>query len=456
MSITIYKSESHVDWDALGVGVTTGLGGSSGGTAILPENIITGLGVSNQVAIFSGDHMISGFSGFTYAIDHGTIYDDWFLPSYGLLDAMYVNLYSPAVGGFSNEIYWSATETPYYSDFYGWSWNFSTGLPAPLPKSESHRVRACRSFTTTDIYSLRDVGPAGGLIFHIIDNGGGSFTYFECAPTDQSTGSIWSNILTEVGTDAQDQIDFTNGSTLAIIGQPGHTISAAKLCNDLIIYEEDSAGIGYLRVIIPEKTVETNVVYYDEATGLFSYGEVETDTLWEMLTPGVYTTKYIAGNTTIKNGSNSGANQNNLYFYASDAAGTPGQNWTGGNLYLQPGTGYGSGSRGVIQLNTNTAYFGLGVPSWNLLLEATSVAGDNAPSLTIKGSDPHQTGSPPSGDWNGGDLILKAGAGCGSGVTGKIFIGTGSAGTNPLAGSGTGTSILLYNRTTGEITYGDK
>jgi hypothetical protein len=61
-----------------------------------------------------------------------------------------------------------------------------------------------------------------------------------------------------------------------------------------------------------------------------------------------------------------------------------------------------------------------------------------------------------SGNNNGGDVKIWGGTLNGSGMTGKIYIGTGSAGTNPLAGSGTGTSILLYNRSTGEITFGDK
>jgi hypothetical protein len=59
-------------------------------------------------------------------------------------------------------------------------------------------------------------------------------------------------------------------------------------------------------------------------------------------------------------------------------------------------------------------------------------------------------------DWNGGNLYLYGGYPSGAGIAGKIYIGTGSAGTNPLAGAGTGTSVLYYNRTTGEITYGDK
>lgn len=38
-------------------------------------------------------------------------------------------------------------------------------------------------------YQLRDTGPAGGLIFHIVDNGNGTFTYYEAAPEDYTEGA---------------------------------------------------------------------------------------------------------------------------------------------------------------------------------------------------------------------------------------------------------------------------
>jgi hypothetical protein len=97
-------------------------------------------------------------------------------------------------------------------------------------KYGTYHVRACRSFTANaGAYALRDVGPAGGLIFYIDGT-----TYYEAAPYDQSTSKAWSNITemaiggtgTAIGTGKQ--------NTLDIINQAGHTDSAAKLCNDLI------------------------------------------------------------------------------------------------------------------------------------------------------------------------------------------------------------------------------
>lgn len=71
---------------------------------------------------------------------------------------------------------------------------------------------------------------------------------------------------------------------------------------------------------------------------------------------------------------------------------------------------------------------------------------------TKKGDVIIEGGSDQLEDVPGGDLFLYGGRGS---ITGKVYIGTGSSGRNSLAGSGTGTSILYWNRTTGEVTYGD-
>lgn len=60
-----------------------------------------------------------------------------------------------------------------------------------------------------------------------------------------------------------------------------------------------------------------------------------------------------------------------------------------------------------------------------------------------------------TGAYNGGDIFIYGGDKGSTGNVGRIFIGTGSAGVYPLVGSGTGTSVILYNRTTGQLTYGD-
>ena len=106
-------------------------------------------------------------------------------------------------------------------------------------------------------YNLRDVGPAGGLIFYINPTAGSNgWKYLEAAPGDQSTGTIWSNISSQIGTTGTDiGTGYTN--TLAIIGQAGHTSSAAKLCADLLI---SNGGIDYDDWFLPSRD-ELNHIY---------------------------------------------------------------------------------------------------------------------------------------------------------------------------------------------------
>ena len=158
------------------------------------------------------------------------VYNDWFLPSKDELNQMYINLHAEGIGDFNvNGRYWSSTE----SNIERGNWfYFSDGHAYWALKNEAYRVRACRSFTgTTGQYELRDVGPAGGLIFYIDGT-----TYYEAAPSDQSDGKLWSNITaTLIGTTGT-AIGTGKQNTLDIIAQAGHMDSAAKLCNDLEIY----------------------------------------------------------------------------------------------------------------------------------------------------------------------------------------------------------------------------
>ena len=43
------------------------------------------------------------------------------------------------------------------------------------------------------VYALRDTGPAGGLIFYVDEADEFSWDYLEAAPSDQSSGVLWSN-----------------------------------------------------------------------------------------------------------------------------------------------------------------------------------------------------------------------------------------------------------------------
>lgn len=152
---------------------------------------------------------------------------DWFLPSKDELSAMYTELKAYSVGGFANSYYWSSTEV---NNNYVNLVDFSTSYFASYWKAGTYYVRACRAFTSTTTYNLRDVGPAGGWIFWKSGN-----NYLEAAPSDQSASLAWSNITGTAVTGTGTAIGTGAANTLLIINQAGHTTSAAKLCNDLVI-----------------------------------------------------------------------------------------------------------------------------------------------------------------------------------------------------------------------------
>ncbi len=73
----------------------------------------------------------------------------------------------------------------------------------------------------------------GGVIFHLWKDSTGVEHGLIVALTDQSTAQTWSNISGLIGSPAQSSWDGL-GNSNAIIGQAGHTSSAAKLCLDLV------------------------------------------------------------------------------------------------------------------------------------------------------------------------------------------------------------------------------
>lgn len=74
----------------------------------------------------------------------------------------------------------------------------------------------------------------GGVIFHLWKDNAGVEHGLIVALTDQSTSQAWSNVTSaEIGTSAQSSWDGLSNSN-SIVGQAGHTSSAAKLCLDLV------------------------------------------------------------------------------------------------------------------------------------------------------------------------------------------------------------------------------
>jgi hypothetical protein len=182
-------------------------------------------------------------------------FSDYFLPSKDQLGLMRSELYLYSLGSFADTFYyWSSTETA--SDT-AWSQVFDSGGSGGNGyKVSTRHVRACRAFTTTTVYNIRDIGPAGGYIFWKSGN-----DYLEAAPTDQNTSQAWSNITNvAIGATAQGTgIGDGQSNTTAIIGQSSHTDSAAKLCNDLIIGGSIS---GKVDKVVGKSLVDDTVIDY--------------------------------------------------------------------------------------------------------------------------------------------------------------------------------------------------
>jgi hypothetical protein len=155
-------------------------------------------------------------------------FTDWFLPELDVLLQFYNNLKAYGIGGFNQTQYWSSSED---SSTVAYVFVMLTGIGNVRNKTGTYGVRACRTFTdSVGAYSLRDTGPAGGYIGYIAGT-----TCYEVAPSDQSTGRTWSNVTAAAVGTTSTAIGTGQANTTAIINQAGHTDSAAKLCDDLIV-----------------------------------------------------------------------------------------------------------------------------------------------------------------------------------------------------------------------------
>jgi Protein of unknown function (DUF1566) len=71
----------------------------------------------------------------------GVVYGDWFLPSKGELNQMYIN--RVAIGGFSTGYYWSSSER---GGDYAWVQYFNLGGQGNGTKTTAFYVRPVRAF----------------------------------------------------------------------------------------------------------------------------------------------------------------------------------------------------------------------------------------------------------------------------------------------------------------------
>ena len=160
-------------------------------------------------------------------------YDDWFLPSKNELSLIYNNLYLHSVGVISPAAYWTSSEVD-ASNAYCNVFN-SGGIGISIDKSSLNRIVAARTFTLTEVtpsYALRDVGQSGGLIFNVINNGNGTYTYYEHNATIVTTYP-WSNVVALLG-NTSIAVGSGNTNTQNIIAQAGHTNSSALICSTFL------------------------------------------------------------------------------------------------------------------------------------------------------------------------------------------------------------------------------
>lgn len=170
-------------------------------------------------------------------IPTGTTFDDWYLGSMLDMDRVYQNVIkAPYNLGDMNisgaETYWTSSEFNFSGFPVAYVRIVNSGATAITGnKGDTYLVRAVRDFTTTgDLYNLRDLGPAGGYIFHKVDLGTGDFKYWELG-LENLTPSVWSNITSgEVGTSTAIGSGQTNSDS--IMSQSGHINSAALLCSN--------------------------------------------------------------------------------------------------------------------------------------------------------------------------------------------------------------------------------
>jgi uncharacterized repeat protein (TIGR02543 family) len=159
--------------------------------------------------------------------------------------------------------------------FCGWykepgctnAWNFATD-------TVTSNVTLYAKWTAYD-YSLRDIGPAGGLIFYVKGSYSGGWRYLEAAPaTTEWTEKEWGKYETEVGVTAQGtDVGTGKANTMAIVAKlnedPPDSDRAAQLCNDL---EVVNSSVTYDDWFLPSKD-ELNLMYvnlHKEGVGGFA------------------------------------------------------------------------------------------------------------------------------------------------------------------------------------------
>ena len=185
-------------------------------------------------------------------------FTDWFLPSLGELLLIYSNLVDGMEPLLPQEgMYWSSSES---TAELAHVVNFDGGTTTADGKLKSLRVLPVRSFVSADTFSLRENGQAPDTkIFHSIDNGNGTFRYFETYM--RPIGSLqWFPLgggLEIIGTGTTVNRGTRNTSDIVkylILSVEAELVvrfeaqnTAAAMCNDLVI--DMQGGVSFKNTI---------------------------------------------------------------------------------------------------------------------------------------------------------------------------------------------------------------
>lgn len=102
-----------------------------------------GMGFSNTMDLVkNGENYVAANEVWGQTIDG---YSDWFLPSWGELEAMYTNLHKKGVGNFKNGKYWSSSPKK-NSSLDSYCFNFENGTLLEMGRGSSLQIRPVRCF----------------------------------------------------------------------------------------------------------------------------------------------------------------------------------------------------------------------------------------------------------------------------------------------------------------------
>jgi hypothetical protein len=175
---------------------------------------------------------------------NGVVYGDWFLPSKGELNQMYVN--KSAIGGFSIDFYWSSSES---GDSYAWGQDFYSGIQSNYVKGYTFAVRPVRAFAATlapacadgGVCAVGDTGPGGGKVFYVQASG-----TFACGATLSSTCKYLEAAPTS-GTAAWTEATYAwSGNTSEAVGAAarGTAIGTGYKNTQAMVTQSSTAGMA--------------------------------------------------------------------------------------------------------------------------------------------------------------------------------------------------------------------